>query len=142
MNIANFLRTPVLKNFCVWLLLKKAMWIALSSGKISPAGNYMIKVNNRNTRTRCEICSKLTNMFKVNNATASFWYLYCKLWTYFNHVKHVRTSRVFLWILRNLLRPAFFVEQVWRLLLKWCLVTNSCHLSPRFFSLFSLILKC
>ena len=25
-----------------------------------PAVNYMFKVNNRNTRTRCEICSKLT----------------------------------------------------------------------------------
>ena len=25
-----------------------------------PAGNYMFKVNNRNTRTRCVICSKLT----------------------------------------------------------------------------------
>ena len=25
-----------------------------------PAGNYMFKVNNRNTTTRCEICSKLT----------------------------------------------------------------------------------
>ena len=24
------------------------------------AGNYLFKVNNRNTRTRCEICSKLT----------------------------------------------------------------------------------
>ena len=24
------------------------------------AGNCMLKVNNRNTRTRCEICSKLT----------------------------------------------------------------------------------
>ena len=27
---------------------------------LNPAGNYMFKVNNRNTRTRCEICSKLT----------------------------------------------------------------------------------
>ena len=27
---------------------------------INPAGNYMFKVNSRNTRTRCEICSKLT----------------------------------------------------------------------------------
>ena len=27
---------------------------------ILPAGNYMFKVNNKNTRTRCEICSKLT----------------------------------------------------------------------------------
>ena len=25
-----------------------------------PVGNYMFKVNNRNTRTRYEICSKLT----------------------------------------------------------------------------------
>ena len=25
-----------------------------------PAGNYMFKVNNRNNRTKCEICSKLT----------------------------------------------------------------------------------
>ena len=25
-----------------------------------PAGNYMFRVNNRNTRVRCEICSKLT----------------------------------------------------------------------------------
>ena len=25
-----------------------------------PAGNYMFKVNNKNTKTRCEICSKLT----------------------------------------------------------------------------------
>ena len=26
----------------------------------NPAGIYLIKVNNRNTRNRCEICSKLT----------------------------------------------------------------------------------
>ena len=26
----------------------------------NPAGNYMFKVNNRNTQARCEICSKLT----------------------------------------------------------------------------------
>ena len=27
---------------------------------LSPAGIYLLKVNNRNTRARCEICSKLT----------------------------------------------------------------------------------
>ena len=27
---------------------------------INPAGNYMFKVDNRNTRTKCGICSKLT----------------------------------------------------------------------------------
>ena len=28
--------------------------------KSDPAGNYVFKVNNRNMRTRCETCSKLT----------------------------------------------------------------------------------
>ena len=30
-----------------------------------PAGNYMFKVNNRSTGTRCEICSKLTIKLNV-----------------------------------------------------------------------------
>ena len=29
-------------------------------GFVTPAGNYMFKVSNRNIRTRCELCSKLT----------------------------------------------------------------------------------
>ena len=28
--------------------------------KVNPVGIYLFKVNNRNTRTRCEICSRLT----------------------------------------------------------------------------------
>ena len=32
----------------------------ITRANLNPAGNYMFKVNNRNTRTRCEICSKLT----------------------------------------------------------------------------------
>ena len=39
------------------------------------AGNYMFKVNNRNTRTRCEICSKLT-IKTPEPRLASFWCLY------------------------------------------------------------------
>ena len=31
-----------------------------NSGSCSPAGNYILKINNKNTRTRWEICSKLT----------------------------------------------------------------------------------
>ena len=31
----------------------------------TPAGNYMFKVNNRKTKTRCEICSKLTIKIKI-----------------------------------------------------------------------------
>ena len=32
--------------------------------RIYPVGIYLLKVNNRNTRTRCEICSKLTSVVK------------------------------------------------------------------------------
>ena len=41
----------------------------------------MFKVSYRNTRTRCEIYSKLT----INRTTLLLllWYLYCQLWTYF-----------------------------------------------------------
>ena len=38
-------------------LMKKNMWINKSP---NPIGNYIFKVNNRNTRTRYEICSKFT----------------------------------------------------------------------------------
>ena len=32
----------------------------MTKRKYYPAGNYMSKVNNKNGRTRCETCSKLT----------------------------------------------------------------------------------
>ena len=34
--------------------------IMLSAGGYNLAGIYLLEVKNRNTRTRCEICSKLT----------------------------------------------------------------------------------
>ena len=34
--------------------LRRCCW------RLTPAGNYMFKVTNRNTRARCEICPKLT----------------------------------------------------------------------------------
>ena len=42
-----------------------------------PACIYMFKVNNRNTRTRCEICSKVTIKTPEQRQLASFWCLYC-----------------------------------------------------------------
>ena len=38
-----------------------------------PAGIYLPKVNNRNTRTRCEICSELT----IKTPERRQWCLYC-----------------------------------------------------------------
>ena len=43
-----------------------------------PDGIYLLKVDNRNTRTRCEISITLTI-----KTMASFWCLYCELKTYF-----------------------------------------------------------
>ena len=40
-----------------WL---SALLFTPSKTPMNPAGIYLFKVNNRNTRTRCEICSKLT----------------------------------------------------------------------------------
>ena len=41
-----------------------------------PARNYMFKVNNRNTRTRCEICSKFVKKKHQNDVMTSFWCFY------------------------------------------------------------------
>ena len=38
--------------------------------QVNPAGNYMFKVNTRNTRARCEICSESTT--KIPKRQASF----------------------------------------------------------------------
>ena len=38
-----------------------------------PAGIYLLKVNDRNSRKKFKICSKLT----INTPLASFWCLYC-----------------------------------------------------------------
>ena len=45
--------------------IKEVIWIltsiiALNWFRLSPASIYLLKVNNRNTRAGCEICSKLT----------------------------------------------------------------------------------
>ena len=60
--ILKFLRIPVLKIIWERLLLvlcQPCQSIFTLQNKF-PAGIYMLKVNNRNTRTRCEICSELT----------------------------------------------------------------------------------
>ena len=44
---------------CIPVLLGGILRIPLLT--LDPAGNYMLKVNNKNTRTRYEICSKVNN---------------------------------------------------------------------------------
>ena len=46
----------------MWLpILQKVVYLVVAcNGNLFPAGNYLFKGSNRNTRPRCEICSKLT----------------------------------------------------------------------------------
>ena len=50
-----------------------------------PAGNYMLKVNNRNTRTRCEICSKLT----IKTPERRHWRRFGVFLVNFEHISHL-----------------------------------------------------
>ena len=50
-----------------------------------PAGNYMFKANNRNTKTRCEICSKLT----IKTPKRPHWYRSCVFIVNFEHTLHL-----------------------------------------------------
>ena len=48
---------------CLWLVNAQYIFHSLMSFSfcfINPSGIYLLKVSNRNTRARCEICSKLT----------------------------------------------------------------------------------
>ena len=51
-------RGPVFPKKVFWFFWRYKIGTLARNG--FPAGNYMFKVNNRNTRTRWEICSKLT----------------------------------------------------------------------------------
>ena len=48
------------------ILYMKLSCIASTITSIFPADYYLFKVNNRNTTTRCEICSKLTTKMPID----------------------------------------------------------------------------
>ena len=50
-----------------------------------PAGIYLLKVNNRNTRTRCGICSKLT----INTPERRHWRRSGVFIVNFEHIPHL-----------------------------------------------------
>ena len=66
-------------------------WTKNGNSQPIPSGIYLFKVNKRYTRTRCEICSKLT-IKTPERRQASLWYLNCYLWTYFTCCSSVFTA--------------------------------------------------
>ena len=51
----------VFKGYEMRKLTKNGFIWFYSSSNVYPAGIYLLKVNNRNSRTKCEICSKVNN---------------------------------------------------------------------------------
>ena len=76
-----FFKQPVKQDSFSFLTLKQATHL--------PAGNYMFKVNNRNTRTRCDICLKLT-IKHPNDATGGSH----MSWLVFGHIFGTRLKGV------------------------------------------------
>ena len=60
-RVGNFKvsKRHVTHDFIVTLSLIRFFEFEISTKVSYPAGIYLLKVNNRNSRTRCEICSKL-----------------------------------------------------------------------------------
>ena len=65
-----------------------------------PAGIYPLKVNNRNTRTKCKICSKLT----IKTPEQRHWRRSGDFVVNFEHISHL--VLVFLLLTFNMLLPA------------------------------------
>ena len=57
--VPNRARHYIYNIYMTWLS-KLLMIFLLLNERYDPGGNYMFKVNDRNIRTRCEICSKST----------------------------------------------------------------------------------
>ena len=78
-NISWLINTRCLGGFWLRVWEWKKMFLA---------GNCMFKVNNRNTRTRYKICSKLTVQSETIGVVLLS-LLYCQLWTYFKPTSNV-----------------------------------------------------
>ena len=70
------------------------------SQRNNPASSYMFKVNNRNTGTRCEICSKLT----IKTPKRRYWRRFGVFIVNFKHISHL--VLVFLLLILSRKMPA------------------------------------
>ena len=68
---------------------------------------YLLKVNNRNTRTMCEICSKLT----IKTPEWRHWCLSGVFIVNFEHISHL--FQLFLLLKLNMKLPAFLEIHIW-----------------------------
>ena len=79
-------------NFLMLLLFS---YFVIRTLVTCPAGDYIFKVNNRNTKTRCEICSKLTiktperRQWWRRSGVFKWWLRSCVFIVSFEHISHL-----------------------------------------------------
>ena len=71
-------------------------FVAIHSKLIYPAGIYLLKVNSRNTRARCDVCSKLT----IKTPERRHWLRSSVFIVNFEHISHL--ALVFLLLTLNM----------------------------------------
>ena len=101
-----------------------------------PADNYMFKVNNRNTRTRYEICSKLT----MKTPEQCHWRRFSVFIVNFEHISHLVLAFLLLTLSRQMpggYRTSFIFYENFTFLF----IFNKSRLKI-VFCLFKLILEC
>ena len=72
-----------------------------------PASVYLLKVNNRNTRTRCEICSKLT----IKTPERRHWRRYSVFIVNFEHISHLVLVLLLLTLNKQMPAEVSFVQR-------------------------------
>ena len=76
-----------------------------------PAGIYLLTVNDRNTRTRCEICSKLI----IKTPERRQWHRSCVFIVNFEHISHLVLVFLLLTLNKNMsagLMPILHSEEI------------------------------
>ena len=74
----------------------------------SPASNYMFKVNNRNTRTRYEICSVLTIRMPIR-IIRRYWRRSSVFIVNFEHISHLVLVSLLLTLSRQMLAGSSYI---------------------------------
>ena len=80
----EYLYNAIQLQILIFFILYGA-FLCCCSMMLNPAGIYLLKVNNRNTKTRCEICSKLT----INTPERRHWRRSGVFIVNFEHISHL-----------------------------------------------------
>ena len=76
-----------------WLGFRTSQTSKMEKNMIFPVGIYLLKFNNRNTRTKCGICSEL-KITTPKPERHPFWCLCCQFWTYCIPYSCVSTTNI------------------------------------------------